>query len=198
MLNVAANMQASSKCSTDQQFVDDMLAVASCRDKAAFTRLFDHFAPLLRRFNLAAYPGASLMADELTQEVMIKVWRKAHTYQPQSAAVSTWIFTLARNARIDYLRKNSRHQSDIDPEFIWTEIPDENADPFVSAQQVRNQEVIKQGLTTLPVDQQQVLVKVYMESKSHAEVAIELNLPLGTVKSRVRLALNKLAVTLKR
>ncbi len=181
-----------------QKHCDDLVAVATHRDQEAFARLFDHFAPLLRRFNLAAYPGATLMADELTQEVMLKVWRKAHTYKPDNAAASTWIFTLARNARVDYLRKNSRHQSDIDPELVWNELPDEDADPFMHAQQRRNQEQIQGALKTLPVEQHQVLVKVYMEGKTHSEVAQELKLPLGTVKSRVRLALNKLAVILKR
>jgi RNA polymerase sigma factor (sigma-70 family) len=181
-----------------QRLVGDLLAVAQHRDKAAFERLFDHFVPMLRAFSLAAQPGASLLADEIAQEVMIKIWNKAHTYNPNFAAVGTWVFTLARNARIDYFRKNGRHQSAIDPETLWAEIVDETADPFQIALQRRSEELIARELLELPAEQEQVLRKVYMEGKSHSEVAEELGLPLGTVKSRVRLALKKLAISIKR
>ncbi|MFT3931909.1 MAG: sigma-70 family RNA polymerase sigma factor [Spongiibacteraceae bacterium] len=181
-----------------QQLVSDLLAVAQQRSKPAFERLFDHFVPMLRAFSLAAQPGASLFADEIAQEVMIKIWNKAHLYNPEVASVSTWVFTLARNARIDYFRKNGRFQSDIDPETIWSELVDEHADPFQSALQRRSEELISRELAALPAEQQQVLHKVYMEGKSHTEAAEELNLPLGTVKSRVRLALKKLAISIKR
>ncbi len=181
-----------------KQHVSDMVRVAEERDKQAYGRLFDHFAPLIRHYSLAAYPGASIMADEVTQEVMIKIWRKAHLYNPKASAVSTWIFTLARNARIDYLRKNSKHQSDIDPEFIWQEMPDDGEDLFAKVQQKRNEEEVHEAIGKLPQEQKQVLSKVYMEGKSHGEVAEELSIPLGTVKSRVRIALNKLSVLVRR
>lgn len=181
-----------------QRHISDMLAVARDRDRIAFARLFDHFVPLLRSFSLASQPGASLLADEVAQEVMIKVWHKAHTYNPEVASVSTWIFTMARNARIDYLRKNSRHESDIDPTDLWAEISDDSADPFQAAQQKRSEELIARELDALPEDQQEALRKVYLEGKTHKEVAEEFGLPLGTVKSRVRLALRKLAISIKR
>jgi len=186
------------KAAQQQQLLDDLLAVAQRRDRPAFERLFDHFVPLLRSFSLAAQPGASLLADEVAQEVMIKVWQKAHTYNPKMAGVSTWVFTLARNARIDYLRKNSRHESDIDPNNLWGEIVDETADPFQAAQQKRSEETIEKELKTLPDEQHVALRKVYLEGKTHKEVAEELSLPLGTVKSRVRLALRKLAISIQR
>ena len=135
---------------------------------------------------------------EISQDVMLKVWNKAHTYKPEAAAVSTWMFTLARNARIDYFRRNSRHQSDIDPEFIYNELEDENSDPFTAVQQRREETEVRLAMETLPEDQKLVLSKVYMEGKSHSEVANELTLPLGTVKSRVRLAIKKLASGIKR
>lgn len=175
-----------------------MSKVAVDRDKQAFEQLFDHFAPLLRSYSLARDPGASLVADDLAQEVMIKVWNKAHTYKPEMAAVSTWIFTLARNARIDYLRKNGRFSTDIDPTDIFNSIEDEGPDQFQLAQQQRIIGKIEQGLKQLPIEQSQVLSKVYLEGKSHQETALELTLPLGTVKSRVRLALQKLELMLKR
>ncbi len=175
-----------------------MRAVGHDRDRQAFEKLFDHFVPLLRSFSLAAHPGATLLADEVAQEVMIKVWQKAHTYNAEMANVSTWVFTLARNSRIDYLRKNSRHESDIDPTNLWGDIVDENADPFKSAQQKRSEEVISRELQALPDEQQTALRKVYLEGKTHKQVAEELKLPLGTVKSRVRLALRKLAISIPR
>ena len=182
----------------DEERAADMHAVAEARDQAALARLFDFYVPKIRSFCLAAQPGANLMADDIAQEVMIRIWNKAHTYKPESASLNTWVFTLARNARIDYLRKNSRHQSDIDPEFLWQNVVDENADPFKDAQQKRDQERIKQGLDKLPKDQKQVLAKVYLEGKTHKEAAEELSLPLGTIKSRVRLALHKLTIYVKR
>ncbi|RNF50558.1 sigma-70 family RNA polymerase sigma factor [Marinomonas hwangdonensis] len=182
----------------DEQRLTDISAIAERRDQAALSRLFDHYVPKIRSFCLAAQPGANLMADDIAQEVMIRIWNKAHTYKPESASLNTWVFTLARNARIDYLRKNSRHQSDIDPEYLWQNIVDENADPFKDAQHKRDQERIQQGLNKLPPDQKEVLLKVYLEGKTHKEAAEELSLPLGTIKSRVRLALHKLTIYIKR
>ena len=178
------------------QFVQDMRAVAVQRDRDAFTRLFDHFVPKIKAFTLAAYPGASMLASEIAQDVMLKVWKQAHTYKPEVAAVNTWIFTLARNVRIDYLRKHSRHQSDVIPGFVYHELEDENPDPFQCAQQQRDEERVYSVMKALPEDQREVLAKVYLEGKTHIEVAGELNLPLGTVKSRVRLALKKMTIHL--
>ena len=191
-------MERAIQIEPDEQRVADMLAIAEHRDQAALARLFDYYVPKLRAFCLAAQPGANLMADDIAQEVMIRIWNKAHTYKPESASLNTWVFTLARNARIDYLRKNSRHQSDIDPEYLWQNVVDENADPFKDAQQKRAPDRIPQGLDKLPADQKQVLAKVYLEGKTHKEAAEELSLPLGTIKSRVRLALHKLTIYVKR
>ncbi|WP_101758976.1 sigma-70 family RNA polymerase sigma factor [Oceanicoccus sp. KOV_DT_Chl] len=177
---------------------EHMLKVANDRDKQAFSALFDHFAPMLRSYSLAREPGAALVADELAQEVMIKVWNKAHTYKPDMAAVSTWIFTLARNCRIDYLRRNGRFSTEIDPTDIFENMEDEGPDPFQLTQRQRAETKVHEGLKQLPIEQSQVLAKVYLEGKSHQETADELDLPLGTVKSRVRLALQKLELLLKR
>ncbi len=191
-------MDSATKIELDKQRVHDMFAIAEQRDQVALARLFDHYAPKIRSFCLASQPGANLMADDIAQEVMIRIWNKAHTYKPETASLNTWVFTLARNARIDYLRKNSRYQSDIDPEYLWQNIVDENSDPFQEAQQKRDQQMIQQSLKKLPVDQRQVLSKVYLEGKTHKEAAEELSLPLGTIKSRVRLALQKLTIYVKR
>ena len=183
---------------TLNQHVQDIVAVGIHRDREAFARLFREFLPLIRAYSLKAYPGANSMADEVAQEVMIKVWEKAHTYKPEASAISTWLYTLTRNARIDYLRKNNRHNSTIDPEPIWEILEDQSPDPFQLAQQNQFEGQVKAGLMTLPAEQRQVLAKVYLEGCTHQEVSEMLNLPLGTVKSRVRLALKSLSIVVKR
>lgn len=175
-----------------------MARVAEHRDRDALNQLFEHFVPLIRAFSLAKEPGATLLADELAQDVIIKVWNKAHTYKPQLAQVSTWVFTLARNSRIDQLRQNGRYCTEIDPADIFVEIEDEYSDPFQTAY-LRQVEIdVRTGLDALPVEQANVLRKVYLEGKSHVEASEELGMPLGTVKSRIRLALQKLEILLKR
>ena len=175
-----------------------MQRVAENRDKNAFAELFDHYAPQLRAYSLAREPGAELVADELVQEVMTRVWLKAGKYNQQLSNLNTWIFTLARNCRIDYLRRNSRYASEIDPTDWFNEIEDESPGPFQQVQTSRAGESIRAGLQMLPREQSEILTKVYLEGKSHQQTSEELKLPLGTVKSRVRLALKKLEVLVER
>jgi RNA polymerase sigma-70 factor (ECF subfamily) len=184
---------------------DRLAALSACisrvaldRDKAAFAELFDHYAPQIRAYSLAREPGSDLVADELVQEVMTRVWLKAASYNPSLANLNTWIFTLARNCRIDYLRRNSRYVTEIDPTDIFNDIEDEGPGPFQLAQQSRVEESIRAGLEQLPREQSEILTKVYLEGKSHQQASDELKLPLGTVKSRVRLALKKLEVLVAR
>jgi len=175
-----------------------MSKVAVDRDKTAFAGLFDHYAPLIRAYSLAREPGSDLVADELVQEVMTRVWLKAAKYNPRLANLNTWIFTLARNCRIDYLRRNSRYLTEIDPTDIFNDMEDEGPGPFQLVQQSRAEESIRAGLEELPREQSEILAKVYLEGKSHQQASDELKLPLGTVKSRVRLALKKLEVLVER
>ena len=172
--------------------------VAEDRDREAFAQLFDHYAPLIRAYSLARDPGANLVADELVQEVLSRVWLKADKYNDQLANLNTWIFTLARNCRIDYLRRNSRYVTAIDPTDIFNDIEDEGPGPFQQAQQTRAEESVRTGLKQLPREQAEILSKVYLEGKTHQQTSDELKLPLGTVKSRVRLALKKLEVLIER
>ena len=180
------------------QLKDCIDRVANQRDRAAFSLLFDHYAPLIRAYSLAREPGADLVADELAQEVMIRLWLKAGTYNSQLANLNTWIFTLARNCRIDYLRQNGRFVSDIDPTEIFNDLEDESPNPFQLTHQTRLEENIRTGLEKLPREQSEILIKVYLEGKSHQQTCEELKLPLGTVKSRVRLAIQKLKVLVER
>ena len=165
--------------------------VGESQDKAAFSQLFAHFAPLLKGFLLKGGGVDPDQAEELVQETMIKVWRKAPTYSPSQAAASTWMYTIARNTRIDWIRKHGKVQlTELTAEDTYDDTDGET--PYSSLVQVRNQKNIKEQLGELPQDQLQVLTLMYYQGKSGQEVANELNIPLGTVKSRVRLALQKL------
>jgi len=123
---------------------------------------------------------------------MIKVWRKADSFNASKASASTWIYTIARNCRIDWLRREAKSSRDIEAEDIY-EFGDENPS-FNSLVQIRNRDKIRENLAFLPSEQLEVLAKIYFEGKTHSEVSSELALPLGTVKSRIRLALNRLQV----
>ena len=166
--------------------------IAQNEDRAAFTRLFRHFAPLMKAFALSGSNFSANHADELVQEVMLKVWQKASAFNPEKAAANTWIYTIARNCRTDMYRRLQKFDTAVSADDF--ELEEETDDSFAVLHQQRNRDKVRERMNELPPDQAQILAKVYMEGKSHSEVAAELDLPLGTVKSRVRLAIQKLQV----
>jgi RNA polymerase sigma factor (sigma-70 family) len=172
-----------------------LVSIGESQDRKAFAQLFAHFAPLLKSFAEASrhegwFPGLS---EDLVQEVMIKVWQKASGYKPEKASATTWIYTVARNCRIDMLRRKSNTQHlPLENEDYWHE-PDEET-PVSLLRQKRSEDKVQVSLAQLPKEQDEILRKVYLEGKSHAEASEELGLPLGTVKSRVRLALQKMQI----
>lgn len=172
-----------------------LVSVAENLDRRAFNQLFNHFAPLLKSFAQASrhegwFPGLS---EDLVQEVMIKVWQKAASYNPEKASATTWIYTVARNCRIDMLRRKSNTQHlPLENEDFWHEADEDT--PVSLMRQKRSEDKVQSCLARLPKEQDEVLRKVYLEGKSHAEASNELGLPLGTVKSRVRLALQKMQI----
>ena len=173
-------------------------AVARQRDREAYAELFHYFAPRLKSFALSS-PGMSsnALAEELVQEVMLKIWTRASTFDAAKASATTWIYTLARNCRIDLLRKKFRVREEVDVDELW----DFGTDPEEVEDEIdqrRGAIDVRESLRSLPSEQRQIIAKVYMEGKSHSEAAEELNLPLGTVKSRIRLAMSKLKVMLDR
>jgi len=171
--------------------------IAANEDRAAFTRLFRHFAPLMKAFALSGSTLSANHADELVQEVMLKVWQKAGAFNPQKAAASTWIYTIARNCRTDMFRRLQKFDTPLSAEDV-TYGAGETEEAFELLQRRRSRDRIREMIGGLPSEQGQILAKVYMEGKSHSEVAEELDLPLGTVKSRVRLALQKLQIQIER
>lgn len=166
--------------------------VAENDDKAAFRAIYQHFAPRIKAY--AINQGFSQHAEVLVQEVMTNVWRNADKYSESLASVSTWIFTITRNQRIDILRKLNRTRAEIviETEDLW-QIPTEDT-TICSIQNLSTEKFVKAGIDKLPEEQMIALRKVYYEGKTHEEVAEELNIPLGTVKGRLRLSLQKLRV----
>ncbi len=164
-----------------------LLDVAENRNKESFVQLFEHFAPRVKSF-LMKGGTAQDVADELAQETMLTVWNKAPSYNPAQSGASTWIFTIARNKKIDALRKTGRFEvAPTDPELI-------PADDSPGRDMIRTQETeaMAEALKELPEEQAMLLRQSFFEDKSHADIAKETGLPLGTVKSRIRLALERL------
>lgn len=169
-----------------------LCAVGSQRDLVAYETLFRHFAPRVKAY-MARKGGNGQLAEELMQETMIAVWNKADRFDPSKGAVSTWIFTIARNLRIDAYRREKRPDFDPnDPAFVPDEPP--SADAELDATQASEQ--LHLAIATLPDEQAALLKLSYFEDQSHSAIASSLNLPLGTVKSRLRLAFDKLRAAL--
>jgi RNA polymerase sigma-70 factor (ECF subfamily) len=166
-------------------------AIAKRQDRAAFSALFEFFAPRIKAFMLRS--GASEAgAEELAQETMLAVWRKAALFDPASAGAAAWIFTIARNLRIDARRRERRggmiETSDVEIEFQI----DDSPQPDALLATTQSEERVRSALTKLSDDQMRVVELSFFEEKAHAEIAQALNIPLGTVKSRLRLAMGRL------
>jgi len=180
--------------SSPDDWSDLLVKVGDNQDRKAFARLFEHFAPLVKGFLMKGSGISPEQAEELVQETMIKVWNKADSFNRQKSSASTWIYTIARNSRIDWLRREVRTRVDINADDLY-DIGAENPS-YSSLVRVRDKENIRNNIGELPQEQLDVITKVYYEGKSHSEVSDELGLPLGTVKSRIRLALKRMHVTL--
>ena len=162
--------------------------ISESGDRQAFEQLFTYFAPRVKAYMMRlGSDGAS--AEELTQEALAAVWRKAGQYDPAKAGASTWIFTIARNLRIDAFRKENRPELDPDDPALVPE-PDSSAEEMVFASQ-RAQHV-QVALRELPEEQRRVVHLSFYEDRTHTEIAEQLDLPLGTVKSRLRLAFQRI------
>ena len=179
----------------DQDWPALLARVAQHGDRDAFRKIYSYFAPRIKAY--AINQGFGQHAEVLVQEVMTNVWRNADKYSESLASVSTWIFTISRNQRIDLLRKMNRTKAEvvIETEELW-QIPMEDT-TVRSIQNASTEKCIRESIDTLPEEQMIAVRKVYYEGKTHQEVAEELNIPLGTLKGRLRLSLKKLRVMLE-
>lgn len=163
-----------------------IMAVADRRDKKAFTTLFGHFAPRVKTY-LQRGGIAGAIAEDMMQDVLLTVWNKAEQFDPGRASAQAWIFGIARNLKIDLLRRSRLLVQDA---AISEEAPVPLADAIVEAEQASRS--IRRAIDELPEDQVAVLRLAFFEDLSHGEIEKALGVPLGTVKSRLRLALAKL------
>lgn len=163
-----------------------LLRVRDHQDRAAFAALFRQFAPKVKGFLMRSGADAA-QAEEWAQDVMATLWQKAHLFDPSRASVATWVFTIARNRRIDALRKARRPEPE---DLPWTgnDEPDQ-AEVFLAQEEVTR---LGEALSQLPDKQRSLIERAFYGDLSHAELAQETGLPLGTIKSRIRLALEKL------
>ena len=174
---------------------DNLLAIASHRDEAAFTDFYSYYAGRVKSF-LMGKGMSEEVSEELTQEIMLTVWRRAESYDPKKAAASTWLFTIARNRRIDYLRGNSRIEVELDDELLDVGNTEaESQATFVADEQAAQQ--LERALAKLPQEQRQVMHLSYFRGQSHGDIAQWLDIPIGTVKSRIRLAMQSVRESLE-
>ncbi|WP_416898945.1 MAG: sigma-70 family RNA polymerase sigma factor [Minwuia sp.] len=161
--------------------------VAERQDREAFADLFGHFGPRIKGFMMKS--GASDdLAEEVVQETMVTLWTKARLYDPSKAGASTWIFTIARNKRIDLIRRRQRPEPDPhDPMFH----PDPPPDGEESVTRLEDRERVQSAMKELPPEQHEVIRLSFFEGLPHSAIAEKLDLPLGTVKSRLRLAFRR-------
>ncbi|MGH7089321.1 MAG: sigma-70 family RNA polymerase sigma factor, partial [Stellaceae bacterium] len=168
-------------------YADLVRAIVERRDQTSFMTLSDYYAPRVKAY-LKRLCAIDSLAEELAQDVMLTVWRRANTYDASKAGVGTWIFAIARNLRIDALRRQRRPELDsADPLLV----PDPSPLPDREIELSRRWKDVRAALETLPEEQAKVVAMAFYEGKSHGEIAAELALPLGTVKSRLRLALRR-------
>ena len=168
-------------------WAQDMRAIANDRDKEAFARVFNHYAPRVKAFG--AQLGGRIDAEELVQDVMLTIWRRAASYDPERAVLNAWIFAIARNRRVDMLRTAQRAEVDMSDPTLAPE-PEPTADEAMAKAQWALR--LGEAIDDLPVEQRDLLRRSYFDDKSHSVLADEMELPLGTVKSRLRLALARL------
>lgn len=169
----------------------DHVARIRAGDQAAFGALFRHFAPRVKGFLVKSGADAA-QAEEITQEVMATVWHKAHLFDPARASVATWIFTVARNRRIDMLRRQRRPEPE---DLPWGPEAEPDQAEVMGLQQESAQ--LRTALQDLPDTQRELIERAYFGDMSHREIAAQTGLPLGTIKSRIRLALDRLRHAMK-
>lgn len=165
-----------------------LVKVGRDRDRQAFAALFQHYAPRLKTY-LRKLGCDDAQAEDLVQEAMLAIWRKAESFDPAKASAGTWIFTVARNLRVDRLRREARIEFDPDDPLL---VQDQSAGADDQLAQRQSDDQLRQALHGLPGDQATVVEMSFYQECPHTEIADRLGIPLGTVKSRLRLAMSRL------
>jgi RNA polymerase sigma factor (sigma-70 family) len=178
---------------TGDKWGERMKAVAECRDKHAFAEIFDYFTPRLEAY-LQRLGLSAGEAEDIAQDVMTTLWVKSALFDPGKSSVSTWIYRIARNRRIDRARR-TREQISLDDIAPALEPVDERR-PDSALEGDQNAKALRAAMIELPEEQRQLIQLSYFEGMSQSEIATRAALPLGTVKSRLRLAFNRLRVAL--
>lgn len=173
---------------------EQMEAVSVHRDRASFMRIYDHFAPRLRRY-LLGLGVADNVAGELVQESLLRLWRKAELFNPARANLNTWLFRIGRNLYIDHVRREPQ----------WMDLQhgidlldqQESARTDTQPDAIADHDTLKKAIDQLPPMQAKLVRMCYLEAKSHREISEELTLPLGSVKSSLRRAFGKLQISIR-
>lgn len=173
----------------DDPFADLLVKIARDASRPAFAEVFRHFGPRIKTY-LVRQGCGNAEAEEVLQEVMLTLWRRADTFDPALSSVATWLYAIARNKRIDHLRRTKRPEFDPTDPLLVGETSIEGADVFLEAE--RDAARLREAVQTLSPEQSALIKMAYYEEKSHSSIAEETQLPLGTVKSRLRLALQHL------
>lgn len=181
-----ANDQLGLDANQQTDWVQMMELVRDHQDRSAFAALFNHFAPRIKGFLIKSGADAA-MAEECAQDVLTTLWNKAGQFDPTRASVATWVFTIARNRRIDMLRRQRRPEPE---ELTWGPEPEPDQADVIALQQ--DSEILSAALAKLPEAQRDLIEKAYFGDLSQSEIARITGLPLGTIKSRIRLALDRL------
>jgi len=171
-----------------------MVAVSVQRDRTSFMRIYDHFAPRLQRY-LLGLGVPDNMAEELSQEALLRLWRKADLFDPQRASLSTGLFRMARNLHIDHLRREPNWLP-IQDGLDWLDRQESDL-PHSPPESLIDHDTLKQAIDKLPALQAKLVRMCYLEARTHSEMAHDLAMPLGSVESSLRRAFGKLQVSMR-
>lgn len=166
-----------------------VMRIAERADRDAFVILFDYYAPRLNAY-LQRLGSERAAAEEMTQDVMLVLWRKAHLFDPSKSQLGTWLYRIARNRRIDVARRGRIDILEMDDSTLH--IADESAHADVQMDMDERAQIVRQAMISLPADQRDLVHLSFFEQLSHSDISARTGLPLGTVKSRIRLAFTRL------
>jgi RNA polymerase sigma-70 factor (ECF subfamily) len=190
-MGLTATAHVTEKNDRNRENDDLLLALARTRDKDAFVALFRYFAPRIKAFLMRGNMPEQ-EAEELTQDTLLSMWQKADQFDPYKASATTWVYTIARNKKIDRMRKNGVVTLDLDDLVLAGAEPAVESSADGDLAQGRARDRLAQAIGALPPEQALVVRKAFYDDMSHGEIAAATDIPLGTVKSRLRLGLERL------